>query len=63
MLAQAVHPDPARRFQDAAEFAHALRHPAPPPGAPPLAERDPLLFWKVLSLLLALALFLSFAYR
>lgn len=63
VLAQAVHPDPARRFQDAAEFAHALRHPVSPPGPPPLAERDPLLFWKLLSLLLAFALFLSFAYR
>jgi hypothetical protein len=63
VLAKAVHPDPGRRFQDAAEFVHALRHPASPPGPPPLAERDPLLFWKVLSLLLALALLLSFAYR
>lgn len=63
VLARAVHPDPDRRFHDAAEFAHALRHPGQAPAPIPLSERDPLLFWKVTSLLLALALIVSLAYR
>lgn len=63
VLAQAVHPDPERRFQDAAEFIHALRHPGAAPARVALIERDPLSFWKGLCLLLAVALLISLAYR
>ena len=55
VLRKAVHPDPARRYQEVAEFAWALRHPNPEvlTGKPtPLIERNPLLFWKGLCLLL-----------
>lgn len=56
VLAKALHPDPARRQEDVDEFLHDLRSPraeflAAP--ARPLLERDPLLFWKLLSLALA----------
>jgi serine/threonine protein phosphatase PrpC len=56
-LEKALQPDPFKRFEDADEFIHALSHPAPGVHARrslPLAERDPLLFWKLVSLLLAL---------
>lgn len=54
---KALHPDPSRRFGDVDEFVHALGQPAPGSRArrrPPLAERNPLLFWKSLALLLGL---------
>jgi serine/threonine protein phosphatase PrpC/aminoglycoside phosphotransferase len=56
-LEKALQPDPFKRFEDADEFIHALSNPAPGVHARrslPLAERDPLLFWKLVSLLLAL---------
>lgn len=57
-LRKAVHPLPQQRYEEAAEFAWDLRHPnrefiARRPT--PLIERDPVAFWKGLSLLLALA--------
>jgi serine/threonine protein phosphatase PrpC len=56
-LEKALQPDPFKRFEDADEFVHALSHPAagmPARRSLPLAERDPLLFWKGVALLLAL---------
>ena len=56
-LEKALQPDPFKRFGDADEFVHALSNPAPGFHGRrklPLAERNPLLFWKLLSLLLAL---------
>lgn len=58
-LRKAVHPDPARRHADVAEFLYELRHPRGGPldeRPPPLIERDPVRFWQSVSLLLALAL-------
>jgi serine/threonine protein phosphatase PrpC len=55
-LRKALHPDPGRRYTEVSEFVHDLRHPnAVLPGRahPPLIERNPLAFWKGLSLLLA----------
>jgi serine/threonine protein kinase len=56
-LRKALHPDPFKRHEDPEEFVHALSHP--PLGARasrrlPLAQRNPLLFWKTVSLLLGL---------
>lgn len=65
-LRRAVHPDPRKRQGDAGEFAADLRRPNPDlvsHGPRPLMERDPLLFWKVLSFLLALALLVVLAVR
>lgn len=56
-LEKALQPDPFKRHEDADEFVHALSTPAPGTYARralPLAERNPLLFWKAISLLLAL---------
>jgi serine/threonine protein phosphatase PrpC len=58
-LRRAVHADPARRYQDLFEFLADLRRPAEAflrAARAPLIERNPLLFWKGLSLVLAVAL-------
>jgi serine/threonine protein kinase len=55
-LEKALQPDAFKRFEDADEFVHALSTPGAGSGARrrvPLAQRDPLLFWKGLSLVLA----------
>jgi serine/threonine protein kinase len=57
VLRKAVHPDPYRRYDEPSEFAFELRHPgkgADDVRQKPLIERNPLLFWKALSLILAL---------
>jgi serine/threonine protein phosphatase PrpC/ribosomal protein L39E len=54
-LKKAVHPDPDKRYEDLSEFEFDLRHPNAGylNAAPvPLLERNPLLFWQCLSLLL-----------
>jgi serine/threonine protein phosphatase PrpC/predicted Ser/Thr protein kinase/ribosomal protein L39E len=48
-LRNAVHPDPARRYESLSEFTFDLRHPNPKylnAAAAPLIERNPTLFWK-----------------
>jgi serine/threonine protein kinase len=60
VLLRAVEADPERRYQNLSEMAFALSHPAQ--VAPhhrkhaPLLERNPLLFYKVLSLTLFLVI-------
>jgi serine/threonine protein phosphatase PrpC len=56
-LHKALQPQAARRYADVSEFVFALHQPDPDVAArrrPPLIERDPVLFWKGVSLLLAL---------
>lgn len=56
-LRKALHPNPEKRYDALSEFIYDLRHPNPAlenRQAAPLLERDPLLFWKGLSLLLLL---------
>ena len=51
-LRKAVHPDPYRRYSELSEFTFDLRHPNLEflnPVATPLIERNPLLFWQVLT--------------
>lgn len=66
MLARAVAVDPAERFQDAFELAFQLENGAIG-GAPvrrarlSLHDRDPLRFWQVVSLILAMLLLVSLA--
>ncbi|WP_028238653.1 bifunctional protein-serine/threonine kinase/phosphatase [Stutzerimonas azotifigens] len=57
VLKKALHPDPYRRYEALSEFVHDLRHPSRTYLArtrPPLMERNPVLFWKCVSLLLAI---------
>ena len=57
-LRKAVHPNPAQRYDALSAFVHDLRHPNPSlPGVrrAALLERDPVLFWKLVSLFLGMA--------
>ena len=57
-LAKALHPEPHKRYQEVSEFVWDLRHPNSEfinKHRPPLIERNPLLFWKSLSLFLGIA--------
>lgn len=59
VLRKAVHPDPSRRYEELSEFVHDLQHPHREflgSDRPPLLESHPILFWKIVSLLLAIAL-------
>jgi hypothetical protein len=56
-LRRAVNPDPWKRYESLSEFTHDLRHPNPNylnASAAPLIERNPNLFWKCTTAILAL---------
>jgi serine/threonine protein phosphatase PrpC len=63
-LRRAVHPDPYKRYESLSEYVFDLRHPnarylnAP---AMPLIERNPLLFWKFTTVILACAVIVLLA--
>jgi serine/threonine protein kinase len=58
-LRKAVHPDPRERYASLSELLYDLRHPnAELLRTPSLAERNPVRFWKGVSCVLGLALFL-----
>lgn len=57
-LEKAVHPNPAKRYDSFSEFLFDLRHPNASylaTSSTPLIERNPLLFWKCTTIILALA--------
>lgn len=56
VLRKALHPDPYKRYEDLSEFVFELRQPNQAflnKARPPLMERNPVLFWKGVSLVLA----------
>jgi serine/threonine protein phosphatase PrpC/predicted Ser/Thr protein kinase len=58
VLRKALHPDPYKRYEDLSEFVFELRQPNQSflnKARAPLMERNPVLFWKILSLILAVA--------
>jgi serine/threonine protein kinase len=58
-LRKAVHPEPLERYEALSEFVYDLRHPnAALLRRLPLVERNPVRFWKGVSLALGVALFL-----
>jgi serine/threonine protein kinase/serine/threonine protein phosphatase PrpC len=65
-LRRAVNIDPAKRYDSLSEFVFDLRHPNPNyvnATAPPLIERNPNLFWKCTTALLALIVIILLASR
>ena len=57
VLRKALHPDPFKRYEALSEFTFDLRHPSKEllsKGKPPLMESNPVLFWQLVSLLLAI---------
>lgn len=56
VLRKALQPNPMKRYQELSEFIFDLRHPNKEflnKTRPPLLERNPVLFWKSVSLILA----------
>ena len=56
VIRKAVHPNPYKRYEELSEFLYDLRHPNKAflnKTRPPLLERNPVLFWKGVSLILA----------
>lgn len=56
VLRKAVHPDPAKRYGELSEFLYDLRHPNQSfldKTRPALLERNPVAFWRGVSLILA----------
>ncbi|MGJ5142540.1 protein kinase domain-containing protein [Bradyrhizobium oligotrophicum] len=65
-LRRAVHPVAAKRYESLSEFVFDLRHPNPAyvgGDRTPLIERNPLLFWKATTALLAIAIVILLAAR
>ncbi|WP_407159592.1 protein kinase domain-containing protein [Bradyrhizobium sp. STM 3557] len=65
-LRRAVHPIAAKRYESLSEFVFDLRHPNPAylkSGSAPLIERNPLLFWKAATALLAMTVLFLLAAR
>lgn len=63
-IRKAVNPNPAKRQEAISEFVYDLRHPNPVfvrENNAPLLERNPLLFWKGLSLTLFIAVIVLLA--
>ncbi len=64
MLRKALHPDPYKRYEELSEFVFELRQPNQAflnKARPPLLERNPVLFWKGVSLLLMIAVIVLLA--
>ncbi|WP_027580352.1 bifunctional protein-serine/threonine kinase/phosphatase [Bradyrhizobium sp. Ai1a-2] len=64
-MERAVHPNPYKRYDSLSEFLFDLRNPNAKyltTSSTPLIERNPLLFWKCTTLVLALTLVLLLAY-
>lgn len=64
VLRKAVHPDPSRRYAEIAEFVYELRQPSAQylrQTSPALIERNPVAFWRGLSLLLGVIIVVMLA--
>jgi serine/threonine protein phosphatase PrpC/predicted Ser/Thr protein kinase len=60
-IGKAVHPDPDKRYEELSEFVFDLRHPNQAflrKMRPPLLERNPVVFWKGVSLALLIVVVL-----
>lgn len=58
-ISKAVHINPTKRYHEVSEFIYELNHPNAKYMArekPPLAERNPVLLWQIISALLLIAL-------
>ncbi len=56
VIRKAVHPNPYKRYEELSEFIYDLRHPNKAflnKTRPPLLERNPVIFWKSVSFILA----------
>jgi hypothetical protein len=61
-----VQPDPLKRYETLSEFVYDLRHPNSEfmlQTRPPLLDRNPVMFWKTVSAILTLIIFLILLVR
>lgn len=61
-IRKAVHVNPYKRYEDLSEFVYDLRHPSKTfltKTKPPLLERNPVVFWQSVSIILLIALLIS----
>jgi hypothetical protein len=59
VLRKATHPDPNKRYAELSEFVYDLRHPnkaSLSKTRAPLIERNPVAFWKGVSLILVIVI-------
>ncbi|WP_431096276.1 protein kinase domain-containing protein [Polaromonas aquatica] len=66
VLRKAVHPDPAKRYGELSEFLYDLRHPNQAfldKTRPALLERNPVAFWRGVSLILAVVIMVYVALK
>jgi serine/threonine protein phosphatase PrpC len=66
VLERAVHPDPGKRYETLSEFVYDLRHPSADfvnRTRPTLLDRNPALFWKRVSAVLAVVIFVMLFVR
>jgi hypothetical protein len=65
-IRKAVEPNPFERYEELSEFIYDLHHPNKEflnKTKPPLIDRNPVVFWKSVSLVLMLALIIVSAVR
>lgn len=63
-LRKALQPDPYQRYEELSEFIYDLRHPNKAllnEKSPPLLERNPLIFWKCVSLIMVVIILMLLA--
>ena len=61
-IRKAVYVNPYKRYEDLSEFVYDLRHPSKTfltKTKPPLLERNPVVFWQSVSIILLIALLIS----
>jgi serine/threonine protein kinase len=66
VLRKAVHPNPDKRYEDLSEYLYDLRQPNRAflnRTRPPLIERNPLVFWKSVSFILAVIVVMLIAFQ
>ena len=66
VIKKAVHPNPAKRYEEVSEYLYDLRHPNRTflnKTRPPLIERNPLVFWKSVSFVLAIVVLLLIGFK
>ena len=60
-IRKAVHVNPYKRYEDLSEFVYDLRHPSKTfltKTKPPLLERNPVVFWQSVSIILLITIFI-----
>ena len=66
VIRKAVHTNPAKRYEEVSEYLYDLRHPNQAflnKTRPPLIERNPLVFWKSVSFILAIVVVVLIGFK